>query len=58
MTECLESILSQKCQYILDRIQVNEHSILLDVHEWWVSLYQNVSMKEDLLKYLSQGDSS
>lgn len=58
MTECLESILSQKCQYILDRIQANEHSILLDVNEWWVSLYQNVSMTADLLNYLSQGASS
>ena len=58
MTECLESILSQKCQYILDRIQVTEHSILLDVNEWWVSLYQNVSMTADLLNYLSQGASS
>lgn len=58
MTECLESILSQKCQYILDRIQANEQSILLDVNEWWVSLYQNISMTADLLNYLSQGASS
>ena len=54
MTECLESILSQKCQAILDRTQVNEQSILLDVNVWWVSLYQNIVMTADLLNYLSQ----
>ena len=55
MTECLESILSQKCQLILDRIQTNKQSILQDVNEWWVSLYQNIVMTADLLNYLSQG---
>ena len=56
VTACLQSILSKKCNSLLDSFSSDKTAVLSLVYKFWTEVYHNILTISGLLNHLSQSN--
>ena len=57
VTACLQSLISEKCNSLLDAFASNKMTVLALAYEFWTDVYGNILTVSNLLNHLSQSNS-